>query len=115
MVVVIHDDFSIASCIVMEDAQYGVPPSEPFKEEMRGKSLAMKIPGVALHLREPISGISSGYYVFEGEDKAHMLLARAGMDGDEGDLVAADERMRVHVDFAELSVESGIRVLDDAE
>lgn len=56
-------------------------------------------PGSAIRLKEPIGDIQPGIFVFLRQEKALMKLAQARMEEPEGEIVATDDEVSVHMDY----------------
>lgn len=72
-------------------------------------------PGSVLRLKEPIGEVQRGYYVFMREDQALLKLKRAGMDEDEGRMVALEDRIDIHIDYRDFFEPTGVNVYAERE
>jgi hypothetical protein len=70
--------------------------------------------GQVVQLKEQALDVAPGWYVFEKQKGGWLVLAVAGLDEDEGDIVTTDERVRLHIDYAELLQPTDMNVRDDA-
>lgn len=111
-VVLLIADLNDGSCITLRADKIGCSPLEAHTKE-KGKYIPIA-KGTVVRLMEPIDDIPTGYFVFMGEDKAMMQLARAGMEEDE-DMVASDELHNVHIDYRDLFEVTNINIYRDDE
>ena len=98
-----------ATCITLTAQDTGTTPKRLFEEAIKQSQHVPIMPGTVVRLHHAISGIEPGWFVFLGEDKAELALARAGED-DDGEIVPTDEVHRVHVDFRDSLEVAGIKV-----
>ena len=56
-------------------------------------------PGQILRLKDLINDIEPGLFIFLRQEKNQMVLSRAGLDDDEGEICETNEIVRVHIDF----------------
>lgn len=62
--------------------------------------LALWKQGQVLRLKEPLSGIREGWFVFQGLSGVTFTIRRLGEDS-AGNLCATEEVHQVHMDFAD--------------
>ncbi|MCE9612925.1 MAG: hypothetical protein K8T26_01525 [Lentisphaerae bacterium] len=97
-----------ATCLTLTAEKIGC---SPVIAHMKGREWHVDIePGSVLRLNVPVGDTQAGVYVFLREENAQMKLAQAVMDADEGDVLAGDEVVDVHVDFRDAFVPMGINV-----
>jgi len=105
LVLMITDSKGQTICLQLSAEKLGITPLEAYKE-IRGKF----VPGQVYQLKEKIENISTGYYIFNGEEKTLLVFARAGMEEDEGDLCRTDEIIKVHCDFRDYFLPTEMKI-----
>jgi len=109
----IEDNAGAATVVTLKGEKMGFTPESVWRAAMKQAGKVAFVPGQVVELQEPAADVPPGWYVFQKQQGGWLILAKAGMDDDEGDLLAADETVKLHVDFAELLRSTGINVRDE--
>jgi len=92
-------------CLQLSAEKLGITPLEAYKA-LHGKF----VPGAVYKLSKVIDAIQPGYYIYEREEKALLIFARAGMDDDEGEICQTKEIVRVHLDFKDYFLPTDLKI-----
>ena len=80
-----------------------------FEEGIKRQQHVPIMPGTVVRMHEGPDDVEPGFFVFLGEQKSEMILARAG-ENEDGDVVPTSEVHRVSVDWREGVEGTGMRV-----
>jgi len=102
-----------ATIVTVKGEEGGFTPESVWRESMKSKGKIVLIPGQVVELMEHALDVDPGWYVFEKQAGGWLNLSVAGMDDDEGDMIALDKEVKLHVDYVELLRPTPINVRDD--
>ncbi len=91
----------------------GLTPESLWRAAMKDKGKISLVPGQVVELMEHAADIDPGWYVFERQEGGWLYLSVVGMDEDEGDMIAMEDKVKLHIDFAELLRRTNINVNDE--
>ena len=99
-----------ATIATVKGEKIGFTPESAWRESIKDKGKISLVPGQIVELMDHAVDVVPGWYVYEKQNGGWLLLSVAGMDDDEGDMVATDEKVELHIDFAELLRPTSINV-----
>ena len=97
----IRDASDACEVVTLEGQKQGATPEGVYLESLKQARKVQLVPGQVVQLKEQALDVQAGWYVFEKQQGGWLVLAVAGMDEDEGHIVATGEQVRLHVDYAE--------------
>ena len=104
-----------ATIVTVKGEKIGFTPESAWRESIKDKGKISLVPGQIVELMDHAVDVVPGWYVYEKQKGGWLHLSVAGMDDDEGDMVAIDEKVELHIDFAELLRPTSINVNEDED